>query len=254
MADKTEKHVVVFDIETLPFSDEFRKSKTIEERIEKSPKMRVCCLYDVYSRKYKYYTEENVHLLLKALNSADKIVTYNGKVFDLLVLAKHYGLEKIDKLNKKHVDMLEIMSNNVGYYVSLDKAAKLNLNEKKHTKGREMNEHDLTFIMEACKSDVSQTYRLWKMHENKTLKYPKKTKQKYQNIYDVDDIGNYGIGSQIALPPICPYCGDVGSLAIEEYDAEEIDDMTEGQFADYMAGFDAVVYCETCNTVIDDLV
>ena len=74
--------------------------------------------------------------------------------------------------------------------------------------------------------------------------------QNYNDNY-TRDIGD-GPGSQIVLPPICPYCGDVGSLTIEEYQAEDIEDMTEGQFADYMSGFDAVVYCETCNTVIVD--
>ncbi|MGK2915838.1 MAG: integrase core domain-containing protein, partial [Porticoccaceae bacterium] len=44
---------------TEPFFQNFLDPKTVSERIECAPKMRVACLFSESSKKYKYYTPAN---------------------------------------------------------------------------------------------------------------------------------------------------------------------------------------------------
>lgn len=244
------KNLVVFDIETEQFSQAFVDAKTLEEKTKHVPTMRVCCLFEERTGDYKYYTENNVKDLIAALRSADEIVTYNGENFDFLVLKKHYGLKGLSSIIKKHTDMFNIMVDGSGYWASLNDAALCNLGEHKHTKGRDMGALDLNELEEACKSDVSQTYRLWQKYMDGTLEYPQQRYRKRRSS-DEREYALDGPGSQLVLPPVCPCCGDVGSLVIEDYEPEDIEDMTDGQLADYMAGWDAIVVCESCGSIIE---
>jgi hypothetical protein len=220
------KKRVVFDIETEPFSESFSNSKSEKERIKNAPRMRLACLYDEGENEYFYFTEKNVDTLIKRLIESDEVVSFNGTNFDLLVLKRHYKLTNQVPNNGKHIDMFEIMSEQAGFRVSLDKASRLNLNEKKHTSGKSMSELNTEKLKQACQSDVSQTYRLWQKFDKGELKIPTGIR-----FFFSDD--NFGQGHH--MPDICPYCHDVGSLELAD-DIEDCEDMTEGQWADYMAG------------------
>jgi|GEM_PF-5722640 len=43
---KKNKKRVVFDIETEPFSDAFLNAKTVKEKLEAVPNMRVACVFE----------------------------------------------------------------------------------------------------------------------------------------------------------------------------------------------------------------
>ena len=126
-----------------------------------------------------------------------------------------------------------------GFRVSLHKAVQVNFEERKHTTGRAMSELSLEQLKEACRSDVSQTYRLWQAYVGKSLRMP--TKGAGSRDVGHEDEGDIGPGGH--MPSVCPNCHDVGSLIFVDADT---DDMTEGQFADYVAGAWGFFVCETC--------
>lgn len=161
---------VVFDIETKPFSEAFRNADNDRERRKLAPKMRVACAYDEYNDRYTYYTEENASKLIALLENSDEVISFNGLGFDVLVLQKYYGLKGKVPIKGLHIDLYQEFKVH-GWGISLDKAARLNLNEKKHTAGREMEKLDLKELKVACRSDVEQTYKLYKLYEKGDLIY-----------------------------------------------------------------------------------
>ena len=243
MAQKKKR--LVFDIETQPFSELFRDAKTDGDRRIHAPKLRVACVYDEAANAYQYYTVRNAQKLVEDLLSADEVISFNGKQFDLLVLQRHYGLrpDQVVPSRGKHVDIHEVMTAEAGFRVSLHKAVQVNFGERKHTNGRAMTELSLEQLKEACRSDVSQTYRLWKAYVGKELRIPPKEIRPFGTGFEDDG----GVGPGAHMPAICPECHDVGSLTFEEADTG---DMTEGQFADYAAGVWGFAVCETCGNAI----
>lgn len=231
---------VCFDIETEPFSEEFRNAGSSDERKRFAPKMRVACVYSESSNAYSFFTPDRANQLIEVLQNADEVITFNGKNFDILVLRKHHGLKGKVPLRGKHIDLYEIMTAEAGFRVSLDQASRLNLNEPKHTSGRDMSSLNLMALQNACQSDVSQTYRLWIAHDNGTLRVP----ERKQRHFDKQDILG---GPGHHMPSLCPICHDVGCLEFVESDTDE---MTDGQFAEYMAGTQGFAVCSTCNSVV----
>ena len=243
MAQKKKR--LVFDIETQPFSELFRDAKTDGDRRLHAPKLRVACVYDEAANAYQYYTVRNAQKLVEDLLSADEVISFNGKQFDLLVLQRHYGLrpDQVVPSRGKHVDIHEVMTAEAGFRVSLHKAVQANFGERKHTTGRAMTELSLEQLKEACRSDVSQTYRLWQAHVRKKLCMPSRGTGRFVAGFEDDA----GVGPGAHMPAMCPECRDVGCLVFEEADT---DDMTEGQFADYAAGVWGFAVCETCGNAI----
>lgn len=232
---------LVFDIETEPFSEDFRHARTDHERWRHAPKLRVACVYDEAANAYSYYTARSARKLIEELAAADEVISFNGKRFDLLVLQRHHGLgiRQAFPIRGQHLDIHEIMTAAAGFRVSLHKAVQVNFEERKHTAGRAMSELSLEQLKEACRSDVSQTYRLWQAYEKKCLRMP--TRRAGSRDIGYEDEGSVGPGAH--MPSVCPNCHDVGSLIFMDADTE---DMTEGQFADYVAGAWGFSICETC--------
>ncbi|MDD2774914.1 MAG: hypothetical protein PHU06_03065 [Gallionella sp.] len=233
---------LTFDIETEPFSQSFLDADSEEGRIKHAPKMRVACVFDESKDEYKYYTPDNSDALIKELLSADEVISFNGKGFDLLVLKKHHGLNGRVPKKGEHIDIHFIMTDAAGFRVSLDKAVNLNFGERKHTNGREMEALALDDLKIACQSDVSQTYRLWLAHMNEKLVIPQRTGREWSGSENRD------VAPGHHMPNECPHCHDVGSLKFIEWDTEE---MTEGQFADYISGLYGSAACQTCSYEID---
>ena len=195
---------IVFDIETKQFTEEFNKEKDLAIKTKLSPKMRLACVYEEHTNKYFFYLPEDSKKLVEKIKKADQVISYNGNSFDYLVLRKHCGLPKDYPKNKQHVDLLELIEKQFGYKVSLDKMAFVNLGEGKHTSGRSILHLNYDKLKIACKSDVVQTYELWKLYSKKMLKYPQKNVSKYNlsedepgpahPILDIPELeGEYGL-------------------------------------------------------------
>jgi hypothetical protein len=123
--------------------------------------------------KFLYFLPKDGANLLKLLNSAAEVISYNGKNFDLLVLMKHLGRRRIVSA-KKHLDLCEAIqtSYRLNHPLRLNTLTKINLGKAKHTLGREMKNSSLEKLKAACRSDVYDTYRLWKMFKASALRFP----------------------------------------------------------------------------------
>ena len=64
--------------------------------------------------------------------------------------------------------------------------------------------------------------------------------------FKIENLDNFGPGHH--APNTCPKCGSVDSLELVEEDTES---MTEGQFAEYMAGTFGVSICAVCGHEVD---
>lgn len=226
---------IVLDIETEPFSGDFKDAPNIKEKIRYAPRMRVACVFDESRRKYSFYTEDEHAKLIKVVVAADEIVTFNGKMFDIPVLRRHCGL----KGRVRHCDIHEIMSARAGFRVSLNRAVEVNFGERKHTDGRSMQGMSLPLLKAACRSDVSQTYQLFLRYCAGTLAVPQKTWTRK----DGDAEHSYD-----PTPGECPKCHLTGSLQEIDLDDEE---MTDGQSSDYVAGLWGIALCRSCGQEIE---
>jgi hypothetical protein len=245
---KAPKSRVCFDIETYPFSKEFEKASPAD-KIKFVPAPRIVCVYVESSRRYKFFAPnvESMEQLAAILNNATEVISYNGEQYDFLVLERHYpelfaGItEKVKSIDMMLVSQRETDCN---YYFSLNKMAMVNLGQGKMVEGRAMNSLDIEKIKTACQSDVRQTYKLWKLWQNGTIQYPP-----YRKCSRVGGPfwGNAEcISIQVRPPVLCPECGDVNSIEIIEEGPEDFEDMTEGQWADYHAGWNRSAECTTC--------
>jgi hypothetical protein len=218
VSEETISRRLTFDFETEPLSEAFFKARTAATRLKHMPALRIGGVYDESQETYRFYGPSAAKALIEDLNSGDQIVSFNGKAFDLLVLRCHYNLSKenLAILNAKHVDLLEIVERENGWRVGLDKLARLNLGESKMVHGRDMANLDPATLIEACRSDIWQTHRLFLKWLLGDLQYPSGMRQ-HDNVFeDIPLIGHH-------LPP-----GNYMSL--------DINDMTEGQMAEYLAG------------------
>lgn len=234
---------LVFDIETHPLTQGFLDATSQASRIKHAPQMRVACVFDDAANKYRFYEPEESDVLIQELISADEVISFNGTGFDLLVLKKHYGLTGRVPRKGKHIDIHLIMTESSGFRVSLDKAVRINFNEKKHTDGRAMEALTLNELKFACQSDVSQTYRLWLAHVNGNLKVPQRTCRGPEERLECGEVG-----SGHHMPSKCPNCHDVGSMEFIEWATE---DMSDGQFSEYIVGLYGSAVCQTCGHEID---
>lgn len=230
---------IVFDIETEPFSKDFKEAESARARAKFAPRMRLACAFDESSEAYRYFGPKGGRALSKLLQSADEVVSFNGKNFDLAVLRKHYGMKGRVPLKGKHIDLYEIMTTEAGFRVSLDAAVRLNLGERKHTDGRKMDALEPHDLRVACESDVRQTYQLFLRHRNGTLTIPAKTR------------GRWNSGEERSYsdaPHECTSCHALNCLEEVEW---EMDQMSEGQLADYLAGVYGSAECRACGEVVD---
>lgn len=230
---------IVFDIETEPFTSNFQKAMTMRTKRKHAPQMRVACAFDVYRKEYTFYTPRQSPALVRLLLTADEIISFNGKNFDLVVLERHCGLTGRVPRKGKHIDLCEKISERAGFRVSLDLAVRLNFGERKNTCGREMATKSLKNVKVACQSDVSQTHRLYERHVNGTLVIPWKD----ENRWNGGDEYSY-----TNVPRECPWC--LGKDCLEEI-SWDLDDMTDGQLSNYLQGMYGSAECQICRRIVD---
>jgi hypothetical protein len=246
---------ICLDIETHPFSDYFLSAKTRADKIKFLPEPRIVCVFKESSKRYEFFypNDESMQRLSSILNNSVEVISYNGDQFDFLVLERYYP-ELFTGIGEriKSVDMMLIAqeATDCDYNFSLDKMSKVNLGEGKMVAGREMNSLDIEKIKTACKSDVIQTYKLWSLWRSGKIQYPPHNKRRKWGI--VSDIVSDYDGTHVVLPGLCPNCGDVNSVEIIDEEQEDLDDMTDGQRADCMAGWNRATVCTTCGMIFTD--
>jgi hypothetical protein len=234
------RKVLCFDVETESFTESFRNAYTSGARTLLAPKMRIACAFD--GRTWYYFLPSEAAGLIALASNADELITFNGLAFDELVLRRHHGLLGRFPIKGKHADLCEEIRVRHGLAVSLDRLARLNLGEKKHTAGRSMSDLDIDALKLACRSDVWQTYRLWELWRSDKLQIPPPATPRERGA----DIDISGPGHH--MPTLCPHCHSANSL---EFIDDDPDEMSEGQLADYMAGTFGAAGCHACGHQFD---
>ena len=121
-------------------------------------------VYDVSRRSYRTYFEADVHRLLLDLVMADRVVGFNIDRFDLGVLG---GYTEWDLGRVRTLDMLAVLRGYLGFGVSLNHLAEVNLGRAKAGGGLQALEWwkagRLDLIEHYCRQDVEMTWRLWQL-------------------------------------------------------------------------------------------
>ena len=165
--------VVVLDISTFPANVEFRFGGDRDARRSYAPGLMAACVYATRGHKYRNYLPNQAETLLKQLETADELVTFNGLKYDLVVLEKHYGLSRHVALRSSHTDLALIFEQAIGRWVDFNEVVQLNLGERKIPISEfPPDPVNRTDALAACKSDVRQTYKLWKLFKDGKLKFP----------------------------------------------------------------------------------
>jgi hypothetical protein len=194
-------NVVVFDVETEPLSSEFfNAQKTGAVQFDLFPRPRVCVCYDSRSGKYRTYLPDEFQSLYTKLLKRP-ILSFNGKAFDVNVILKHLNKDQNDALSKKHdhYDLLDLITKTTGKRYHLDDLVRANLGERKHTKGRDMENLDIETLIEACRSDVDHTYRLMKLFLSGNMVYKYYSTYKSYSKEDDDKLCGINVPPDIAV-------------------------------------------------------
>jgi DEAD/DEAH box helicase domain-containing protein len=150
-------HYGVFDLETIRSADEVGGW----QRAEKMG-ISVAVVYDSQLDGYVIYLEDEIDRLVDHLAGLDLIVGFNNKRFDNRVLSG-YSTVQLDALPT--IDLLEEVSNHLGYRLSLDRLAEHTLGTKKTADGMQAlkwyKEGKIREICEYCRQDVEITKNLF---------------------------------------------------------------------------------------------
>jgi DEAD/DEAH box helicase domain-containing protein len=118
----------------------------------------VAILYDSVSDSFKTYLEKDIPDLIRDLQTFDLVVGFNNKRFDNKVLSAYsvFNLATLPTL-----DIMEKISNRLGYRLSLDRLAEHTLGVKKSANGLQAlqwyKEGRMEEIIRYCRQDVKIT-------------------------------------------------------------------------------------------------
>jgi len=152
----------------------------------------VAVVYDSRLEGFVTYLENEVNRLIEHLTELDLIVGFNNKRFDNQVLSGYTDM-RLDALPT--IDLLEEISNHLGYRLSLDRLAEQTLGTNKSADGlqalRWYKEGKIRQICEYCRMDVAITrdllfygldngYLLFKNKAGKRVRLPLNLKKSIQ--------------------------------------------------------------------------
>ncbi len=124
--------------------------------------MSVAVVYDSQLDGYATYLENEADRLIEHLTGLDLIVGFNNKRFDNLVLSG-YTTTRLDKLPT--IDLLEEVTNHLGYRLSLDRLAEHTLGTRKSANGLQAlqwyKQGKIREICTYCRQDVALTRDLF---------------------------------------------------------------------------------------------
>ena len=155
--DALPAHYGVFDLETIRSAEEVGGW----QRADKMG-ISVAVVYDSQLDGYVTYLENEIDRLVEHLMGLDLVVGFNNKRFDNQVLAG-YTATRLDALPT--IDLLEEVSNHLGYRLSLDRLAEHTLGVQKSADGLQAlkwyKEGKIREIIAYCRQDVKMTRDLF---------------------------------------------------------------------------------------------
>ena len=132
---------------------------------ENISKLRVACgiTWSTQTNDFSVYWEKDVPALINELRSATKVIGFNLKGFDYLVLQPYAPEVRFASIPT--VDMLLDLQKNLGFRIGLDSIASATLGAAKTADGVQavewFREGPLEKIAEYCKADVEITRRVY---------------------------------------------------------------------------------------------
>jgi DEAD/DEAH box helicase domain-containing protein len=168
------KNYGVFDIET-------QKSAQEVGGWHRADQMKISCavVYDSRQEKFFEYFESDVPQLIEHLKTLDLLIGFNIKRFDYQVLS---GYTNFDFLSLPTLDLLESIHNHLGYRISLNNLANVNIGTTKSADGlqalRWWKQGRIRDIAQYCTKDVEITRELFLLgRENGYLLFNNKAGQ-----------------------------------------------------------------------------
>lgn len=169
---------IIFDVETKKIFDEIEGNDPGDLGVS------IVSLYhrqldddlsEIKGQMYSFF-EEDFPQMWPLLSNVDRVIGFNTLKFDLPAL-KPYAPFDLRKL--KHLDILDLIKQAIGYRISLDDLAQVNLDRQKIDHGLNAvlywNQHtpdSLKKLQKYCQADVLVTRDLYDfVLKNKFLKY-----------------------------------------------------------------------------------
>jgi DEAD/DEAH box helicase domain-containing protein len=149
---------VFFDLETQNLFQDVGGRENIE-------KLRVACAvtWSTQTNDFSVYWEKDVPALIEELKSATKVIGFNLRGFDYLVLQPYVPEMRFASLPT--LDMLLDLQKILGFRVSLDSIASASLGATKTADGVQsvawFRAGELEKVAEYCKADVDITRRVY---------------------------------------------------------------------------------------------
>ena len=154
--NEAQRNIIYFDVETQKTAQEVGGWSHIDQM-----KLAIAVTFNTADQQYTTFQESDVELLISQLIKADRIVGFNLKAFDYLVLRPY---TPVNLWQLPTFDMLEHISRALGFRVSLDALAKGTLRESKSADGlqsvRWWKADRADLVTEYCRKDVEITKQL----------------------------------------------------------------------------------------------
>jgi DEAD/DEAH box helicase domain-containing protein len=151
-------NLVFFDLESQNLFEDVGGRENIE-------KLRVACgvTWSTQRNDFAVYWEKDIPALLEELKSATKVIGFNLRGFDYLVLQPYAPDMRFASLPT--LDMLLDLQKILGFRISLDSIASASLGAAKTADGVQsvkwFREGELDKVAEYCKADVDITRRIY---------------------------------------------------------------------------------------------
>lgn len=159
---------IVLDLETQNTFADLGPHRYAELRVS------VVGIYDYSRDKFLAFREENLKDLWPLLETAERIIGFNSRYFDLPVLNKYYGgdLTKLPQL-----DMLEEIKKALGFRLKLNDVARATLGVEKSSHGLQavewFQQGEFAKVEQYCLDDVKITRDLYEFgKKNRQLFFP----------------------------------------------------------------------------------
>jgi DEAD/DEAH box helicase domain-containing protein len=153
------KNILVLDVETQKSFKEVGKSKAMG--LSKL-KISVVCVYDFLTDAYTAYEEKNISKFEQRLQTADLLVGFNIRRFDMPVL-QPYLFKTVDQFPV--LDLLDDIEKARGHRASLDSVARATVKEGKSGDGADalalFKEGRMEELKKYCMDDVRLTKNIY---------------------------------------------------------------------------------------------